>query len=319
MSTSGGKRVASVGKGVRYQMLGKAGSKQRGDHLRAGTDRAAALRCDAGSPEEFIALAEGIAERTGRQTQGWSYIQSFSKDEMDPSNPDDVRRANDLGYLLAKERHPNAPALSITHTDGETGCVHNHITSINHDTETGRALDADGRHWVIHAANDRVMQERGHDVAQRGVRRGQAEVWAERKGERGARGQTAVLRQAIDTALADPRSTDEDAYREVLQEHGVTLTAKDYRIGRPDEQGRHRISRGWTYSAELEDGTEVRRKASALGPEYTHKGTAATLEKHREKQQSRQTSTATRQRLLDRRRDQVDRGRDRGRSATEGR
>lgn len=319
MSTSGGKRVASVGKGVRYQMLGKAGSKQRGEHLRAGTDRAAALRCDANSPEEFISLAEGIAERTGRPTQGWSYIQSFSKDELDPSNPDDVRRANDLGYLLAKERHPNAPVLSITHTDGETGCVHNHVTAINHDIETGRALDADGRHWTIHAANDRVMAERGHDVAQRGHRRGQAEVWAERKGSKANRGQTAVVRAAVDEALADPRSTDEDAYRGVLQEKGVTLTAKDYHIGRPDEQGHQRVSRGWTYSADLEDGTEVRRKASALGPGYTHKGTAETLDKHRETQRRQQKGSSMRQQLLERRREQRDRGRDRGRSASEGR
>ncbi|MDE7295599.1 MAG: relaxase/mobilization nuclease domain-containing protein, partial [Oscillospiraceae bacterium] len=54
-------------------------------------------------------------------------IQSFSKNEFDPKNPEDIQKANLVGQELVRKHYPGKQALVCTQTDGIGGCVHNHI------------------------------------------------------------------------------------------------------------------------------------------------------------------------------------------------
>lgn len=61
------------------------------------------------------------------QTQIIRVIQSFSKNEFDPKNPEDIQKSNLVGQEFVREHYPNRQALVCTQIDGKGGCVHNHI------------------------------------------------------------------------------------------------------------------------------------------------------------------------------------------------
>ena len=54
-------------------------------------------------------------------------IQSFSKNEFDPKNPEDIQKANLVGQEIVRKHYPGRQALVCTQTDVIGGCVHNHI------------------------------------------------------------------------------------------------------------------------------------------------------------------------------------------------
>lgn len=68
-------------------------------------------------------------------------IQSFSKNELDPENPEHVLLANQIGYQFAKKYYPNHQAIVFTQTDGKGGCVHNHIFISDVNIYTLKALE----------------------------------------------------------------------------------------------------------------------------------------------------------------------------------
>lgn len=137
--------------------------------------RGFAITCDVpGPPGSWSSAAHALAEANGRPVQALHYRQSFSSAEFNPNNPEDLQQVNDFGYRLAKKMHPHSDALVVTHVDGRGGQPHNHILVINHNRETGRALedyrsfhdrpDQGGQHGV-QAANDALMREHGLSVA----------------------------------------------------------------------------------------------------------------------------------------------------------
>lgn len=69
--------------------------------------------------------------------QGYRITQSFSKDELNPKNPEDWKKANEIGLKFAKKLYGKHQFVVYTHADGETGCLHNHII-VN-------AVDMDGK------------------------------------------------------------------------------------------------------------------------------------------------------------------------------
>ncbi|MGN0690726.1 MAG: relaxase/mobilization nuclease domain-containing protein [Oscillospiraceae bacterium] len=65
--------------------------------------------------------------RVNHRVQIVRIIQSFSKEEFDPNNPEDILKANEVGQCLVEEHYPGRQALICTQTDGKGGCIHNHI------------------------------------------------------------------------------------------------------------------------------------------------------------------------------------------------
>lgn len=54
-------------------------------------------------------------------------VQSFSLDELDPGDPDDVAKANRIGIEFARKAYPGRQVIICTQIDGKGGLVHNHI------------------------------------------------------------------------------------------------------------------------------------------------------------------------------------------------
>ncbi len=65
--------------------------------------------------------------RSNHTTQIIRIVQSFSKKELDPDNPADILKANEIGQAMVDEYFPDRQAVVCTQKDGKGGCIHNHI------------------------------------------------------------------------------------------------------------------------------------------------------------------------------------------------
>ena len=81
--------------------------------------------------------------------------------DRDVNDPADLQRAGDLAFLFAKTVRPDSPCLIVVHDDGDGGCVHAHIVTLNHDLETGKSPRDFRVHWQVKRANDELMREQG--------------------------------------------------------------------------------------------------------------------------------------------------------------
>lgn len=115
----------------------------------------------------FSKRAQAFTQNTKRDVEALHYRQSFSDEEFDRKNAEDVQRVNDLGYQLAKKMHPHSDAVVVTHTDGRGRKPHNHILVINHESEKGKRLSdyrtfhdrKSGEQRGVQSANDGLMRE----------------------------------------------------------------------------------------------------------------------------------------------------------------
>lgn len=277
MSVTNSKRIAKTRPKVEYELYGAKGTEKYRRNKAEGSDRVAALRVDAESPEAFIERAEALATAHGRRIQARSLIQSFERSEFDPNDPEAVQQVNDLGYEFAKTLHPQSDVLVITHVDGAGGHPHNHITVINHDNVTGRALQGNNMHWHVAKQNDELMRHYGLRVAERGSRHvDQRSLWEHRREGEAVSEFDRQLGDQIEESLADRRSVDLESYRQVLAEKGIELEQKVHTIkASTDGSSQDRESIGWTYKALDTTGEKPRkrrRKASSLSEEFTHQG-----------------------------------------------
>lgn len=294
MSVTNVQRRAKARPALYYQVYGAQGSKRAKDNLAAGTDRVAAMRCDlsagTGDPIDdvwaFADRVEALREKYGRKIEIRSIIQSFSKDEFDPDNPEDVQRVNDLGYQLAKELHPNSDVCVISHTDGCGGHPHNHISVTNHDNMTGKALQGNHLHYMVAGVNDRLMEREGCQITESSASKDQRTYWEQTREGASVGEFDQWLGDTTLDALADPRSQDMESYREVLAESGIELVETKHTIkaSKDDNSTPEHTSIGWTYKARDEFSAKPRvrrRKASSLSDEHTRAGAEEIFEINR--------------------------------------
>lgn len=250
-------RTGDTRSSVRYQLYGTFGSEKYRGHMANGTTRVAAMACDSETPEAFAARAEMLARRNSRDVEARSLVQSYGLEDLDPNKPEDIQTANDLGYLLGKELAPQSDVLVVTHIDGVSGLVHNHITIVNHVNKTKKALRVDGRPGHLRMLNDQLMREFGMSVVVPQYVLDRGKQWAERRENAKLSEFEVQLGDNIMEALADERSVDTETFREVLAERGVTFVDEPRKIaagkGKPARE-----SIGRTYLAV--DETEANRK-----------------------------------------------------------
>ena len=231
-------------------------------------DRVAYIRCDVGTPDEdveerardFVNIARGLTR--GRQVQAQTYIQSFPRDEFDKDSEADVERANGLGYELARFMHGDSVlVMVVTHIDGKSGCVHNHIVTINHDLETGHALTDYRVHWQVREANDELMRDEGLSTIPR-----REDTW-EANRERFEDGSfQRRIGDMVSEIMLDREDSDE--FFERLDGAGI-----DLRVKQREDKKTGEVVTGWTYAAKLEGESRLRRcKASTLAKELTCEG-----------------------------------------------
>lgn len=287
--------VYDLGTRADYLEFG-VGAKKKG-HKAAGTDRLApGFYCDAPSIDQFIKMGNRLAEQNGRRVKAHSYVLSFHPDELDVNDPRDLKRAGDLAFLLAKTMRPNSPAMVVVHADGKGGCVHAHITILNHDAVTGKAPRDFRVHWQVTRANDALMQEEGMQVTTPAPASTPGSYWASKRGDLAAFDQQ--LGDAIEQAGLDPSAVDIPTFTAACQARGVevvttqhTVKSDAYRSKRAGE-----TATGITYkmrdqSTPGKNPRVRRRKASALSPEFTADGLAEIFtmkQKSREKNHDHQ-------------------------------
>lgn len=259
---------------------------------RSDDDRVAAFSSDLGGVDESVEAVEALIAKTSRRNEGTKLIQSFTKEDLDPNNPDDVQRCNELGHELASRLAPNSPCIVVTHKDGKGGYLHNHIFIANHSYETGRSLRTGRMHFEVAKVNDELMQDHGLSIPEPAeLTLDTMRAKAQQRGEDVAlTGRTvddltggtwvAYCAGQVDEALQDDRVTDIDSLIEVAGERGVSIrmkhTKKDIKAGRPPTM---------TYAlVDENDAVRTHKKSTfacgqkRLGTDYSYTGLQASID-----------------------------------------
>lgn len=297
MSVTTVDRAKSVSSPVVYAVYGTRAN------AKAGRVRAAALTVVCGeemvngsdgrwSGIEFIDSGNEIMDRySNRSNRVITLVQSWASDELDKDNPADVQKANAMGMELAQRLAPGSPYVVATHTDGKSGCVHNHIILLNHDLNTGKAAPKRASNWhAVKTVNDDVMDGWGMRTLQpKGfVKLRRAERMALRDGKsidstgmeiNELTGDTWAdfLRKRVDALMGDERVlTAPDGLQkahEVAAEYNLSLRSSDgdLSIGLVGDDGEEAV-----YTTRTPKGRSRKRKAadagSKFGPGYTANG-----------------------------------------------
>lgn len=309
-----------------YVTFGPEDSAEYWQNKREGGTRIAAYRGDC-SPEEFVVLARASKEaHKGFVNEAVIYKHSFSLEDFpDPSDPAQQRAAADLAYETARERWPDALAISTPiHADskgseeeqakGHGGKLHGHVAVINWDTRTQGALRFT-RHDDLRRSNDRVMRRHGLSVVTRefeaehtvdGVTAKFHELdWQQRKQVKEFDKFTLDLGNDIEKSLLDKRSVDQDSFTAVLAEKGIGIKEKTQTIkASADGSIPEHTSVGWTYTRVDPDAKRKaprRRAASGMSTDFTRDHALALFEHRmnvrREKERQRAAQEAQTQEI----------------------
>lgn len=158
--------------------------------------------------------------------QARTIIQSFSTKELDATNPQDWKKANEIGMKLAQKVAHNHQAYVATHIDNENHLVHNHIVYSPVDFVTGKKehwTDKHQRAKFFRQSNDEVSLEYGmkpiikqgqtekRTLTERQLKQKQAYVWKD------------DLRNRIDNAVMNPETYNWHDFVDNLEKQDVKI------------------------------------------------------------------------------------------------
>lgn len=288
------------------------GNGREGAKHRAAKDpvRALAFECDFGSREEMAAFARRVCLLKGRLNEGCEVRVSWSREELDPNNPDDVAKAMEFGRALADELFPNSPVAITAHGDGVGGCLHIHIEFVNvSNLETLESIHGNGRnHRTVAAISDGLARERGMNV----VKVVHTGTWAQRREElvddidnvREKLGPDDKWPRALrEKIVALELGTKIDA---VIREHATEIeTLDDYErylsdvgIGVIRKNGDKGLAFTYTGEVDLEGKSRKRRsKASKILRGFCADKVMETIAQEAERQRAMQREIAERERV----------------------
>lgn len=218
MSTVSIHKTYSVAASIAYQ-------------LGADADRAAVFYSTTGDADSFVAYANRSAVlHSNRRIVAFNVVQSWPTTEFDKNNPDDVRRANELGREYARRLGAKDYSV-VTHTDSKGGCVHNHIIMINNSVDD-KALQS--LHWQrIVSINDRLMTEHGLSTPDKSPdRQSERAIHAALDGEPITYDPVEDLKQRIRDAAAE--STDLESFVAAMAQRDVSVNVRQYTAKRKD-------------------------------------------------------------------------------------
>ena len=79
--------------------------------------------------------------RANHKTQVIRVVQSFSINELNPDEPEDILTANMIGQEFAQKYYPDRQAVVFTQSDGKSHLVHNHIIISDTDMTSSKGCD----------------------------------------------------------------------------------------------------------------------------------------------------------------------------------
>ena len=263
------KRLSENGTNTLNYIKGKNGKGHNGHEVRNVVVSAIDCSCDLDEAKQMMQTEWSKPHQSKVQTH--HYIQSFEKTELDPTNPDDISKCNELGYQLAQKIIGKSHHMAViaTQIDGKSGLLHNHIVICNQDYQTGKALA--GRAASIKTArkkNDAVLKANGMNQPDKLTDEYTANTDLVRKIEdNGGYSWKGDLQRRIEQA--QQKSGDWNEFTDNLDELGVTIRAfkkKAYRNGKLIDPSQK--MKTITYSFTDNNGKEEKCRATRLGSEY---------------------------------------------------
>lgn len=194
--------------------------------------------------------------------QGYSIIQSFDKDELDPESQEDLEKANEAGMKLAMDRAGDDRQILVV-TQADNGYVHNHILMMSTAMSDGYALDTKQlkRSYVIEAS-DRILAEMQiknknaeMDRQNKKTKESMAEIKRRSKGQYVWKDD---LRDRIDEALINDGVKNNDEFSKVMNDKGVDVMY-------------HEKTGNISYKFKDQEGKDRKCRASRLGDGYGKK------------------------------------------------
>lgn len=111
-----------------------------------------------------------LNHQTAKKNQAIRIKQNFPRNDLDPLNPEDWQKANDLGVELMERAYPDYKAAVYTHLDSQLHQLHNHIIMSRVNSMTGKKFrDTNAGDSLTHFRdiNDEISREQGWNVLQR--------------------------------------------------------------------------------------------------------------------------------------------------------
>lgn len=261
--------------------------------------------------KRFINAFESVWKhaRNNHTCQMLRIIISYSLNELDPNNPADILKADEIGQKFAKENYPNRQAVIFTQIDGKSGLIHTHILISDVELETYKACSN-----ILYKADyvadmvDKTIEESGITLDY-GQGMGKEEWKEHKKGIKNrdtykesnarAKGQYVWkddLKARISSCMAS--CTSEEQFINEMKKNGVlveihgakTTKKKDGTIINRDKYYTYTL----TDTSKFPDGQKVpeRRKARSnkLGTDYDIKTILATLQHNKEQEEQQKHS-----------------------------
>lgn len=154
-------------KNINY-LEGKNGKGHNGHEIR--NEIISNIDCSSDLEMTKLMMSENWKKYHRSEIQIRHFIQSFRTDELDPNNPDDVKKCNQLGVELAKKIIGKSHHMAVicTQKDGDSGLLHNHISIDNIDYVTRKGLSHSQTNLnLIMQKNDEVLAS--HNMVQPAV------------------------------------------------------------------------------------------------------------------------------------------------------
>lgn len=170
----------NVAETVDYLELGLDEKKE--SHLAAGTNRIAAMYCDASSPRAFVLESERIASKYSRKVQAHKLIVSPPLNTYDKNKPEDMQRMVDDVLEGSRRLYRNSKLLLIAHNDSEGhdecgGKPHVHVVVMNHELDTGRAIKKNRTLATTRSEFNKLGAELGWAETEVRFEKSQSKVW----------------------------------------------------------------------------------------------------------------------------------------------
>ena len=221
--------------------------------------------------EQFKAVRQAFGQDK-RCNQVLRIIQSFALNELDPTNPSDWQRANDLGCELAEKLYPQYQCAVYTQIDGKNHVIHNHINVNKVNLETGKKLDERKGAAVERArnANDEISKENGWKVIP-AVREHQSKTEQDLT-KKGQYSYMADLRVRIDSVMTDTTVSDFKTFSERLNQSGVHVSVRGKNISYMflDVNNKQRRARGKRLGTDYDKEVITHELESRIGKQKTY-------------------------------------------------
>lgn len=206
--------------------------------------------------------------------QAFHWVQSFDK-SFDKENPEHVKKAHFIGSKLVDEisqAYPNHEIYMGTHTDSESGYIHNHIVFSSVNYQTGGKFHSNNEvGYRLQDLNDKVLADFG--IQQPKEKYKDVDFEMHREGKRSNREEMKLM-----IIQAKKQANDFDSFKDVLE--------KDYQVEVYEFNNGKRIGFKWT-DKEGKDFTIGGRK---LGSDFERPGIEQSLSQSKEVAKEKVTS-----------------------------